>query len=128
MLQSFPWSSTLGKHANSSALIFNVLSVPVQFLQDVREIHTDTIGCTAESTQIAEGQKGENTDTRKITVIPEAPSNAEIQANCRTCHTDLNDAPSITPRCTQKTNHVRNVEPSHPPFGGIELEMATIGI
>ena len=28
----------------------------------------------------------------------------------------------------QKTNHVRNVEPSHPPFGGIELEMATIGI
>ena len=27
-----------------------------------------------------------------------------------------------------KTNHGRNVDPTHPPFGGIELAMATVGI
>jgi hypothetical protein len=120
----------LEKLSNSSALIFNVLSVPVQFLQDVHEFHTDTISCTAENTQIADGQKGENTDTRKFTVIPKAPRNVEnlkfsqivvpvIQVQT-TCHQP--------PIAAQKTNHVRNVEPSHPPFGGIELKMATIGI
>jgi hypothetical protein len=67
----------LEKLSIPSALIFKVLSVPVQFLQDVHEFHTDTISCTAESTQIADGQKGENKDTRKITVIPKAPSTVE---------------------------------------------------
>ena len=60
----------LEKLPRSSALIFNVLSVPVQILQDVHEFHTDTISSTAETTQVTDGQKGENTDTRKFTVIP----------------------------------------------------------
>ena len=54
-----------------------MFSVPVQFLQDVHEFHTDTISCTAERTQITDGQKGENKDTRKITVVPKAPSNVK---------------------------------------------------
>ena len=33
-----------------------------------------------------------------------------------------------SPIAAQKTIHVRNVVPTHPPFGGIELEMATVGI
>ena len=107
-----------------------MLSVPVQFLPDVHEFHTDTKSCAAERAQIADGQKGENKDTRKITVIPKAPGNVEILKFSQVVVPVIQVLTKYhqTPMAAQKTNHVRNVEPSHPPFGGIELEMATIGI
>ena len=74
----FVLSRMLGKLPKSSALIFNVLSVPVQLLQDAHEFHTDTKNCTAEKHANSRWTKRRKTRCKTFTVIPKAPCNIKI--------------------------------------------------
>jgi hypothetical protein len=58
-------------------MILKVLSVPAQFLQDVRKFNADAVSCTTKTTQLTNGQIGEDKNAGEITVIPQAPGNVE---------------------------------------------------